>query len=128
MLLGAKDDMTPAAPCVAYAQDLAASGHPVTYKLYNGAYHVFDRLNQRYNLSRQGTYRDCDMDIMMPTKSNRVQSAINNRRTKAVTSNAGDFAAAYRECETVAYVVSEGNTKAREQAVTDVITFMKVIQ
>ena len=58
----------------------------------------------------------------------RVQSAINNRRTKAVIFNAGDFAAAYRTHETVAYVDSEGNTKAREQALTDVIAFMKVMQ
>ena len=54
----------------------------------------------------------------------RVQSAINNRRTKAVISNAVDFAAACRACETVAYVVSEGKTNAREQAVKDVIAFI----
>lgn len=128
MLLGAKDDMTPAAPCVAYAQDLAAAGHPVTYKLYNGAYHVFDRLNQRYNLSRQGTYRDCDMDIMMPTKSNPAWVPGIDRRTKAVIANAGDFAAAYNACETVANVVSESNTKAREQAVADVIAFIGAVK
>ena len=54
----------------------------------------------------------------------RVQSAINNRRTKAVISNAGDFAAANKACETVANIVAESNTKAREQAVTDVIAFI----
>ena len=54
----------------------------------------------------------------------RVQSAINNRRTKAVIANAGDFAAAYRACETVANVVWVSNTKAREQAVTDLVAFV----
>ena len=54
----------------------------------------------------------------------RVQSAINNRRTKAVISNAGDFAAAYGACETVANVVWVSNTKARKQAVTDVVAFI----
>ena len=58
----------------------------------------------------------------------RVQSAINNRRTKAVISNAGDFAAAYRACETVASVVWVNNTKAREQAVTDVIAFIGAVK
>ena len=58
----------------------------------------------------------------------RVQSAINNRRTKAVISNAGDFAAAYRAHETVAYVVSESNTNAREQAVEDVIAFIGAVK
>ena len=54
----------------------------------------------------------------------RVQSAINNRRTKAVISNAGDFAAANKACQTVSNIVSESNTKAREQAVTDVVAFI----
>ncbi|MBC7750553.1 MAG: hypothetical protein H7Z73_02375, partial [Candidatus Saccharibacteria bacterium] len=43
----------------------------------------------------------------------RVQSAINNRRTKAVIANAGDFAADYRACETVANVVWVTNQRAR---------------
>ena len=54
----------------------------------------------------------------------RVQSAINNRRTKAVISNAGTFAAAKKACQTVINIVSESNTKAREQAVTDVVAFI----
>ena len=54
----------------------------------------------------------------------RVQSATNNRRTKAALANAGDFAAANKACETVANIVPESNTKAREQAVTDVIAFI----
>ncbi len=58
----------------------------------------------------------------------RVQSAINNRRTKAVISNAGNFAAAYRAHETIANVVSDGNTKAREQAVMDVIAFIGAVK
>ena len=58
----------------------------------------------------------------------RVQSAINNRRTRALISNAGDFAAAYRACETVANVVSESNTKTREQAITDVIAFIGAVK
>ena len=58
----------------------------------------------------------------------RLQSAINKRRTKAVIANAGDFAAALKACETVAYVVSESNTKAREQAVTDVIAFIGAVK
>ena len=58
----------------------------------------------------------------------RVQSAINNRRTKAVIANAGDFAAAYRACETVANVVWVSNIKDREQAVTDVIAFIGAVK
>ena len=64
------------------------------------------------------------MDIMMPTKSNLAGVQGIDRRTKAVIANAGDFAAANKACETVANIVSESNTNAREQAVTDVIAFI----
>jgi hypothetical protein len=40
MLLGAEDDWTPAAPCVALAAQ--ATGHAVQVESYAGAYHGFD--------------------------------------------------------------------------------------
>ncbi|MGC0153415.1 dienelactone hydrolase family protein [Chromobacterium vaccinii] len=43
MLLGGKDDYTPAAPCIDYAEGLKAKGAPVTVKVYPDAYHAFDR-------------------------------------------------------------------------------------
>ena len=66
----------------------------------------------------------------------RVQSAINNRRTKAVIANAGDFAAAYRACETVANVVWVTNQRARigvderqsDALVKDVLSFIEAIR
>ncbi|QND85285.1 Uncharacterized protein ChrSV_3059 [Chromobacterium vaccinii] len=43
MLLGGKDDYTPAAPCLDYADALKAKGARVTVKVYSDAYHAFDR-------------------------------------------------------------------------------------
>lgn len=125
MVLGAKDDMTPAAPCVEYAKDLAAKGNPVTYKLMDGAYHVFDRANQKYLQTRQGTYRDCDMDITMPTKNDTSWGVGTDRLTNKAILNNADFGVAVKACENVAWVVSETNAKAREQAVRDVLTFIR---
>ena len=42
MLLGAKDDWAPAAPCVALAKAAAAAGRPVTAVVYPNARHHFD--------------------------------------------------------------------------------------
>ena len=43
MLLGGKDDYTPAAPCMDYAEGLKAKGARVAVKVYPDAYHAFDR-------------------------------------------------------------------------------------
>ena len=43
MLLGGKDDYTPAAPCLDYADALKAKGARVAVKVYPDAYHAFDR-------------------------------------------------------------------------------------
>jgi dienelactone hydrolase len=43
MLLGGKDNYTPAAPCIAYADTLRSKGAQVTLKEYPDAWHGFDR-------------------------------------------------------------------------------------
>jgi dienelactone hydrolase len=42
ILIGEADDWTPAAPCKALAQAVAARGEPLTIVTYPGAYHDFD--------------------------------------------------------------------------------------
>jgi dienelactone hydrolase len=42
ILIGEKDDWTPAAPCVALARSSQATPHPVEIVVYPGAYHSFD--------------------------------------------------------------------------------------
>ncbi|MDR3398211.1 MAG: dienelactone hydrolase family protein [Pandoraea sp.] len=59
MLLGGKDDYTPAAPCAAYAQALRAKGVSVTLKAYPQAYHGFDRPTALRTVSQATSARDC---------------------------------------------------------------------
>ncbi|MEP7329512.1 MAG: dienelactone hydrolase family protein [Betaproteobacteria bacterium] len=40
--IGALDDWTPAAPCVALAEAMREAGHPLTVRVYSDAYHGFD--------------------------------------------------------------------------------------
>ena len=42
ILIGARDDWTPAAPCQALAQSAAVDGRPVRIVVYPNAYHAFD--------------------------------------------------------------------------------------
>jgi len=42
ILIGEKDDWTPADPCEALTKAAQAAGYPVTLKVYPGAYHAFD--------------------------------------------------------------------------------------
>lgn len=45
ILVGEKDDWTPAADCEALANAAQAASYPVTIKIYPGAYHSFDSAN-----------------------------------------------------------------------------------
>jgi dienelactone hydrolase len=42
ILIGERDDWTPAAPCVKLAEDARQAGQPVAIKVYPGAHHSFD--------------------------------------------------------------------------------------
>jgi dienelactone hydrolase len=42
ILIGEKDDWTPAAPCVELARSSRATQHPVDIVVYPGAHHSFD--------------------------------------------------------------------------------------
>lgn len=42
ILIGEKDDWTPAEPCRRLAETAQAAGHPVSIKVYPGAHHSFD--------------------------------------------------------------------------------------
>ena len=42
LLVGALDDWTPAAPCMALVERACAAGAPITIKVYPGAHHSFD--------------------------------------------------------------------------------------
>ncbi len=126
-LLGEKDDMTPAQPCVEEAQMLAAEGQPITYKVYPGAYHVFDRPNQPWKTVREGTYAKCAVDVIMPSGVHDVGSwgPGFNRATQKPLETPEERDAAVKQCGGYFWVTAESNTKAREQAVKDVLAFIQ---
>ena len=78
LLLGENDDMTPAKPCIGYADDLAAEENPVTYNIYRNAYHVFDRLNQLPGLQLSAQVRREINPVLnqAPSQIHNVQSPV----------------------------------------------------
>ena len=124
-LLAEKDDMTPAEPCVEEIHLLAAEGNPVQYKVYSGAYHVFDRINQARKSIREGTYAKCAVDVTMPSHAaDKNWGPAFNRATKATLATPPEWEAAVKECEGTFWVTIATDIKARDQAVKDTLEFM----
>lgn len=124
LLLGEKDDMTPAQPCVEYAQMIAAEGLDVRYKVYPGAYHVFDRLDQPYRQFKEGTYADCSLDNQV-TVGRTADRLWRNYRTGEVFTEAGSYDAAIKACGKEKWITVESNPKARIAAVSDTLAFIR---
>lgn len=124
LLLGEKDDMTPAQPCVEYAQMLAAEGLDVRYKVYAGAYHVFDRTDQPYRQFKEGTFADCSLDNQVTVRPTADRLWRNYHTGELFTQNS-DFDAAVKACGKDKWVTVQSNYKARVAAVADALAFIR---
>ncbi len=116
MLLGGKDNYTPAAPCRAYADTLRARGSPVTVETYPGAWHAFDRTPAPREVPQATSAREChgshDLDARIFTMM---------RDGRPVTGHEAVLEA--RRCLTRG-VMMGGNEAAREQSPRDVAAFL----
>ena len=125
LLLGEKDDMTPAKPCVEYADQLAKAGHDVRYKVYAGAHHVFDRLNQPYRRFQEGTFADCSLEHTVTDSRTAVSvRPWGNYKTGEHFSRDEQWLAAIKECGREKWITVESNPLARQAAVVDVLAFI----
>ncbi len=59
MLLGGKDNYTPAAPCLAYADELRDKNVPISVVVYANAYHAFDRNTPLKYFPNDPSARNC---------------------------------------------------------------------
>lgn len=129
LLLAGKDDMTPAQPCVEYAQYLASEGHDVRYKLYPEAHHVFDRLNQPWARFKEGTSADCSLEHTVTnhrTKPTRFMWG--NYKTGERFTEDGAWLAAQEACRKEKWITVESHPESRNAAVTDVLAFMNALR
>ena len=123
LLLAEKDNMTPAQPCVEYAELLHSAGNDVSAKVYPGAYHVFDRLDQRFSRNWEGTFADCSLTIKMTIRQGDPFEAFDHK-TGVQFSSSQQWNEAIRQCGREKQISVESNPRAREQAVKDVLQFI----
>lgn len=116
MLLGGKDDYTPASFCLDYADRLRASGASIKVVVYPNAYHGFDSAAPPHFRPGPTTARDCHGEVDL---DDGVFTARAGDRT--VTGAAAD--AAIKQC-TERGVTVGGDPEAREKAPGEVANFL----
>ena len=129
MLLGEKDDMTLPKPCMELADEYAAAGQPVSYKVYPGATHVFDRLNMPWRKVNEGNFNGCSMDVRMQYGANdRSWGPAHDRYSGKTFTTPSEWNTYMPKCKQTTWVAIESSTTAREQAIKDVLEFLNGVR
>jgi dienelactone hydrolase len=119
MLLGGKDDYTPASFCLAYVDELRAKGASVQAVVYPNANHAFDLKTPPHFNPRPTTLHNCHGEIDLDEGVFTVQ-------TGDQTVQGAAAAAEIKRC-TERGVTVGGDPEAREKAPADVANFLKSI-
>jgi len=119
MLLGGKDNYTPAAPCVTYANDLRKQGAQVTLKTYPDAYHGFDRPTRLHVLKSATSARECHGVYDLDTNKFTM-------RKDEKTLSGAEATAESKRCLSYGVMLG-GDTLGREQSPLDVAAFLKSV-
>lgn len=119
MLLGGKDNYTPAAPCATYADDLRRQGAQVTLKTYPDAYHGFDRPTRLHVIKSATSARDCHGAYDLDTNTFTM-------RKDEQTLSGAEATAESKRCLSHGVMLG-GDTLGREQAPLDVAAFLKSV-
>lgn len=123
LLLGEADDNTPASACVKFAQQLSADGNKVSFKVYAGAYHDFDRPDLRWVKLRHGIFDECDIEVKLSAQPRTFGEGMDMKaRTPIHTGD--ELQKRVQMCGAVKFVTMETNRDAQKQAIADVIGFI----
>jgi dienelactone hydrolase len=119
MLLGGKDDYTPASFCLAYAEKLRAKGASVREVVYPNANHAFDSKWPPHFNPRPTTLHNCHGEVDLDEGVFTVQ-------TGDQTVQGAAAAAEIKRCTERGVTVGR-DPEAREKAPSDVASFLKPI-
>ena len=117
MLLGGKDNYTPAAPCLAYADELRDKNVPISVVVYANAYHAFDRNIPLKYFPNDPSARNCRGKVDLDAGTFTMR-----RGDTALTGS--DALAEVRQCFTTG-VNYGGDPEGREKAPVEVAAFLK---
>jgi len=118
MLLGGRDDYTPAAPCQEYGQWFKSKGVDVTTIVYENAYHDFDSIRPPVRAKNVVTGRNCGMQVDLD------KFAITIRATGEDITRT--FATYARGCLDRGAMVG-GDSEGRKKSPEDVKAFLKKV-
>ncbi len=119
MLLGGKDDYTPASNCLAYADQLRAHGASVRVVVYPDANHGFDSDAPPHFRPQPTTLHDCHGEIDLDAGALSVEAGGQTLSGSAATT-------ALKQCTEHGVTVG-GDPEAREKAPLEVAEFLKPI-
>lgn len=123
-LLGGSDDGTPADACVAYYTELRNAGVNISWKVYPDAYHNFDGSTQRQYLPQGVTAKNCSIEVFMTDVKGGGLGEARDYKTGAAINGFAEWNKAFSACNSRGFTVA-ANTNARDQAVKDVLAFVK---
>jgi dienelactone hydrolase len=127
LLLGDKDDMTPAQPCIEYAEELARIGNAVSFKIYSNTYHAFDRENQPYRQFEEGNFNRCSIDTWMPSGlTDPTFGPAVDKATGKTLKTPAEWGSYIEKCKQTSWITVQTNATARAQAIKDVLNFFAV--
>lgn len=120
MLLGERDDYTPANFCVSYAERMKLHGHDVSVIVYPGAHHNFDGLNNTHQwLAGATTPRNCPIrEVNIDTWEYTIVKTGQKFKTYK------EMAAAAGDCITRG-VTASANERTAKQAERDLLAFLR---
>ncbi len=123
-LLGGADDGTPAGACVAYYTELNRAGANIKWKVFPGAHHNFDGSTLQTYLPQGVSAKNCSLEVFLTdVKGGGLGEARDYKSGVAINSFAEWFKA-FSACNSTGFTVA-ANPSAREQAVKEVLAFVK---
>jgi len=117
MLLGGKDNYTPAPPCLAFADELRDKAVQISVVVYPNAYHAFDRDMPLQYYQQDPSARNCHGRVDLDTETFTMR-----RGDIALTGS--DALAELKQCFTTG-VNYGGDPEGREKAPVQVAAFLK---
>ena len=123
-LLGGADDGTPADACVAYYTELNAAGANIQWKVYPGAFHNFDGSTPKTFLAQGVTAKQCSIEVFITDVKGGGLGEARDYKTGAPIHGWAEWNKAFAACNARGFTVA-ANTPAKEQAVKEVIEFIK---
>lgn len=123
-LLGGADDGTPADACVAYYTELNRAGANINWKVLPGAHHGFDGSSQQTYLAQGVTAKNCSIEVFLTDTNGGGLGEARDYKTGATINGFVEWGKAFSTCNTRGFTVA-ANSNAREQAIKDVIEFVR---